>query len=163
ASACWLKAHLAWERRDAAALAVWLDLTVAADERPAEFWLNGARMLAHDVTAWRTPARAPAAVRRRIELAQARAACAFLERGLRWGGPAGALEVERGLILLHRGRDLAGAGRCFARAAALPGAPEHVGRIHARLQRRLAGRGTPADRDDFDLAAGNPRTGDPPP
>jgi len=60
----WLQANCAWERRDAAETAALLNLTVAADERPLYFWLNGARMPAYDLPAWRSTADLPEAVRR---------------------------------------------------------------------------------------------------
>ena len=65
AGVCWLRANLAWERRDAAATTALLHLTVAADERPLHFWLNGARMLAYDLAEWRLGPDTTRAVRRR--------------------------------------------------------------------------------------------------
>ena len=60
----WLRADLAWERRDPVETTALLELTVAADERPLYFWLNGARILAYDVPAWQ-PVDTPLAVRQR--------------------------------------------------------------------------------------------------
>lgn len=128
----WLRANLAWERRDAEATAVLLELTVAADERPVYFWLNGARMLAYDVPAW-LPATAPAAVRRQFGEAQAQRALDFLAKGLRWHGPAADLYVEQANIHLRRRGDLENAARCYRLAAEQPGAPYYAGRIHAGL------------------------------
>lgn len=128
----WLRANLAWERRDVAAMAWWIELTVAADERPVYFWLNGARMMAYDPPAWLPPA-APAAVRRRVDEEHARRALDFLERGLRWRGPDPALYVEMGNLHLRRRGDWAAAARCYRLAAEQPGAPYYAARIHAEL------------------------------
>lgn len=128
----WLRANLAWERRDAAATAALLELTVAADERPAYFWLNGARMLAYDVPEW-LPATAPAVVRQRIGEAQAQRALDFLAKGLRWHGADADLYVEQANIHLRRRGDLESAARCYRLAAELPGAPYYAGRLHAEL------------------------------
>src|SRR5438105_14773400 len=76
----WLRANLAWERHDEAEVVALLHLTVAADERPMHFWLNGARMIAYDLPEW-SSAGVPAAVRGRIRAEQGQAAIAFLESG----------------------------------------------------------------------------------
>jgi tetratricopeptide (TPR) repeat protein len=128
----WLRANLAWERRDAGAMAALLELTVAADERPAYFWLNGARMLAYDVPEW-LPAVAPAVVRQQVSEAQAQQALAFLAKGLRWHGTVADLYVEQANIHLRRRGDLENAARCYRLAAEQPGAPYYAARLHAGL------------------------------
>jgi len=128
----WLRTNLAWERRDAGAMAALLELTVAADERPVYFWLNGARMLACDVPEW-LPATAPAVVRRQVSEVQAQRALAFLAKGLRWHGADADLYVEQANIHLRRRGDLESAARCYRRAAEQPGAPYYAGRLHAEL------------------------------
>jgi tetratricopeptide (TPR) repeat protein len=128
----WLRANLAWERRDAVALAALLELTVAADARPAYFWLNGARMLAYDVPAW-LPAAAPAVVRQQVNEIQTQRALAYLAKGLRWHGPDAELYVEQANIHLRRRGDLESAARCYRLAAELPGAPYYAARLHADL------------------------------
>ena len=100
-SGFWLRAHQAWEQHDGVAMEALIGLTVAADERPVYFWLNGARMLAHDVPAW-LPATTPVAVRRRAIDDQAWRALRLLERGLRWHGAEAGLYVEMANIHLHR-------------------------------------------------------------
>jgi hypothetical protein len=132
----WLRANLAWERRDAAETAALVELTVAADERPAYFWLNGARMLAYDVPEW-LPAITPAVVRRRVSEEQAQQALRFLEKGLRWHGAAAEFYVEMANIHLRRRGDLEAAARCYRLAAEQPGAPYYAARIHAELLREL--------------------------
>lgn len=142
ASGFWLRANLAWERRDPAATRLLVALTVAADERPAYFWLNGARMLAYDLPEWSPPA--PAAVRERLVADHARLALDFLEKGSRWHGPDAALYVEMGNIHLRRTHDLESAARCYRLAAQQPGAPYYAARIHGELlPGRWAGRARP--------------------
>jgi len=138
----WLKANLAWERRDAPATAALIELTVAADERPLYFWLNGARILAYDLPEWRLDATAPAAVRQKVNGDCAQTALAFLERGRRWHGDDAAFLIEMGGIHLHRTGDLEAAARCYRQAAELPGAPYYAARIHGELLRQL---GRPAE------------------
>ncbi|HWA29190.1 MAG TPA: hypothetical protein VG734_26300 [Lacunisphaera sp.] len=137
AGCLWLRTNLAWERRDAAATTELLHLTVAADERPLAFWLNGARMIAYDFTAWRTPDDAPPAVRRRIVAAQSEAALAFLQRGVQARGPAAELYVEMANIRLRALGDREGAAELFRQAALQNGAPYYAARIHAELLREL--------------------------
>jgi tetratricopeptide (TPR) repeat protein len=128
----WLRANLAWERRDAERTAALLELTVAADARPAYFWLNGARMLAYDVPEW-LPVSAPAVVRQQVGEAQAQRALDFLAKGLRWHGSEAGLYVEQAHIHLRRRGDLASAARCYRLAAEQPGAPYYTARVYAEL------------------------------
>jgi hypothetical protein len=127
AGGCWLRANLAWERRDEAATLAWIELTVAADERPDCFWLNGARMLAYDMPGW-TPGADP--VR---DEALAQRALALLEKGLRWRGDDPVLLIEMANVHLRRRGDLAQAAYYYRRAAEQPGAPYYAARIHAEL------------------------------
>lgn len=131
----WLRANLAWERRDSAATVALLGLTVAADERPLYFWLNGARMLAYDLPEWQ-PA-GPAAVRQRVREEHARLALEFLEKGLRWHGADAGLYIEMANLHLRRTGDLESAARHYRRAAEQPHAPYYAARIHAELLREL--------------------------
>lgn len=133
ASGCWLRANLAWEKRDAPATTALIELTVAADERPVYFWLNGARMMACDMPEWGLDGLAPAALRERINEAQAQSALHFLEKGLRWHGPDPALYIEMANIHLRRRGDAGSAARCYRQAAEQPGAPYYAARIHAEL------------------------------
>ncbi len=132
----WLRANLAWEHQDPVETTALLELTVAADERPLYFWLNGARILAYDLPAWQ-PVTAPLAVRQRANEEQARRALGFLEKGLRWRGADPGLYVEMANIHLHRLGDLEGAARFYRLAAEQPGAPYYAARIHAELLREL--------------------------
>ena len=136
ASGFWLRADLAWESRDAAGTIVAIGLTVAADERPLGFWLNGSRMIANDLPEW-LPDDAPAAMRQRVREEHARRALEFLARGLHWHGPDAALHIEMANIHLRRRGDLEAAARCYRLAAETPGAPYYAARIHAEMLRAL--------------------------
>ena len=136
----WLKANLAWERHDAVATTGLIKLTVAADERPLYFWLNGARILAYDLPEWRLAGVAPAAVRQKVRADHARQALGFLEKGRHQHGDDAAFLIEMGNIHLRRTGDLEAAARCYRQAAERPGAPSYAARIHGELLRRLGRR-----------------------
>jgi hypothetical protein len=138
----WLRANLAWERRNAAETTAFLHLTVAADERPLHFWLNGARMIAYDFSEWRLGVDASSAQRRRVVIEQAGAALQFLQRANQWRGPSPDILVEMANIRLRSLGDREGAARLFRRAAEMPGAPYYAARVHAELLRAL---GRPAE------------------
>ncbi|MEN9402268.1 MAG: hypothetical protein RL091_971 [Verrucomicrobiota bacterium] len=142
ASGFWLRANLAWESRDAAETTALLYLTVAADERPLSFWLNGARMLAYDLPEWRIEPGSPAAWQERIRTEHAAVALAFLHRGEEWRGPAPEFTMEMATIRLRVLGDQEGAARLYRQAAEQPGAPYYAARIHGEL---LRGLGRPAE------------------
>ncbi len=137
ANGFWLRANLAWERRDATETVALLNLTVAADERPLYFWLNGARMLAYDLPAWRVTAEMPEAVRRQAALEGVEVAHTFLVVGLRAHPDSAELMIELANIELRVRGDRATAAEWFRRAAEQPGAPYFAARIHAELLRSL--------------------------
>ena len=137
ANGCWLRANLAWERRDPVATADLIGLAVAADERPLYFWLNGARILANDLPEWRMAGPVPRAFRPIANEAAAQSALEFLERGLRWHGPEAAIYVEMANIHLRRRGDPEAAARYYRLAAEQPGAPFYAARIYAELLQEL--------------------------
>ncbi len=141
AGGTWLRANLAWERRDAAATRLFLELTVATDDRPLYYWLNAARIMAHDFPAWRV-ADAPSAVRDKIEREEAEGALAFLERGAARHPAKAEFFVEMAGLRWRVFGDREEAARLFRLAAESPGAPWHAARIHAELLREL---GRPAE------------------
>lgn len=127
----WLETNLAWERRDAAETRRLLTRTVSADPRSAYFWLNGARMLAYDLPAWRRldEPDAPTALQQRWRQAGADEAIGFLERGLVWHGDSAALYLELGHINRYGRGDRCRAADCYRRAAACPDAPAYAARF----------------------------------
>jgi len=139
ADVLWLRTNLAWERRDAAATEALLRATVAADGRAVYFRLNGARMLAYDFPAWRTPPDAPAAVRARHAAGHAERALAFLDEGMASHGPDADSFIEMARICQQQPGDLPRAAGYYRQAAELPGAPYFAGRLHVELLVRTGG------------------------
>ncbi len=137
ASGVWLRTNLAWERQDIAETTALINLTVAADERPLYFWLNGARVLANDMPEWRMTGPVPRAYRSIVNEAQAQAALAFLEKGIRWRGPAADFYVEMANIHLRRRGDVETSARYYKLAAEQPDAPYYAARIYGELLREL--------------------------
>ncbi|MBA3849918.1 MAG: hypothetical protein C0502_07965 [Opitutus sp.] len=136
ADVAWLRLSLAWERRDEPAVRALMRWTLAAAPKVDFFRLNAARIIAYDLPAWRTLAEpeAPAALVRRWRSAAAGEAAALLLAG-ETGDPA--LWLEAANIALYAGGDRELAAMRYRRAAELPGAPWHAGRIHAQLLREL--------------------------
>ena len=137
ASGCWLQTNLAWEKRDLAGTTKLIELTVAVDERPLYFWLNGARIIANDMPEWRMTGLAPKAYRAVANEEQAQLALRLLEKGLRWHGADAAIYVEMANIHLRRRGDLEAAAHFYRLAAERPDAPFYAARIHGELLRKL--------------------------
>lgn len=132
----WLRANLAWERRDAPETRRLIRRTVATDPQSAYFWLNGARMLAYDLPAWRrdTEPDAPAALQQRWRLTGADEAIAFLERGLAWHADSAALYLELANISLYVAEDRHRAADYYRQAAGRPDAPPYAARLAESLR-----------------------------
>ncbi len=143
ASGFWLQTNLAWEQRDVRATTLGLNLTVAADERSDYFWLNGARMLAYDLSEWRVSPDAPRAVREKVQREQGNQALEFLRKGIQWHGANANFYIEMGNIYLRRMDNLTAAAECYRWAAEQPAAPYYAARIYANLLQQL-GRTTEA-------------------
>lgn len=145
ADLAWLRVHLAWERQDEAAVERWSDLATTLEPTAVSFWLNAARMVAHDFAeskyaaavqqhgAWETQ-------RRALFREQANRALARLERARAACGDDPRIWIEMGNIHLHRRDDLAEAARCYGRAADAAEAPLYARRIEAGLWWRLGQR-----------------------
>jgi len=148
ADGLWLKVYAAWAVRDLPRTEALLRWVTAVDDRPISFWLNGARIIAYDVTEWKLSAlddrRVPLAVRRRVIEAQACAALDHLAAAQKRHPESAAIWVEMGNIHLYRRGDLPRAADCYRRAAESPNAPAYAARVHAELLRRL-GRAQEAD------------------
>ena len=142
ADGLWLKTYRAWSAGDLPATQTLIRLVTVVDDRPVFFWLNGARMLAYDMTQWRLAPTGvagppPAAVRRRIAEEQAALALRYLEDARRRHPGNAALCVEMAHIHLNLRADVAAAAHWYRQAAELPDAPRYAARIHAQLLRRL--------------------------
>jgi hypothetical protein len=140
----WLRANVLWEGRERIRLERTLHLVTALDPRPLLFWLNGARMIAFDVPAWRIADSGgnalPATIQDRIRAEQAEQALAWLDRAAIFHPDSPAILIERANICLYGRRDLAAAADWYRQAAELPDTPVYAGRIHAELLRRLGRR-----------------------
>lgn len=138
----WLRLHVLWEQRDLPATDTLLRLVTAVDPRPLYFWVNGARIIAFDMTAWRIAAAGgyaalPAAQQERIGAEQARLAIRRLDEAMAFHPANAALWVERANIELNRLHDVAAAAASYRRASEQPGAPDYAARLHAELLKRL--------------------------
>ena len=142
ASGFWLRTNLAWELRDPAATTAFLKLTVAADDGPRYFWLNGARMMAYDLPEWRMEAGMPVALQRKVAEEQAQAALGFLGDGLRAHPHDPVLLIEMANIRLRALSDREGAAQLFRQAAEQNDAPYYAARIYGELLIQL---GRPAE------------------
>jgi len=138
----WLKTYLAWAACDLPATQAMLRLVTIVDERPLGFWLNGARIIAYDMTEWRLRSAGregavPAAVRRRILEEQAGMALRYLEDARSYHPERAAVCVEMANIHLNSRGDPATAARWYRQAAELPDAPYYAARIYAELLKHL--------------------------
>lgn len=137
ASGLWLRTNQAWEKQDAAETGALLRLTVAADDRPLYFWLNGARMLAYDIPTWVATPGQPEAAQRKAARHGAAAAHVFLESGLSAHPRSPEILIEMANIQLRAGENPELAAQLFRQAAEQPGAPYFAARVHGELLRGL--------------------------
>jgi len=138
----WLRVYVIWETRDLPATETLLRLVTALDPRPLYFWLNGARIVAYDMTAWRIAAAGgydavPVALQERIGVEQARLALRRLDEAMAFHPASAELWIERANLELNRLHDTAAAAASYRRAAEQPGAPYYAARLHAELLRRF--------------------------
>jgi hypothetical protein len=141
ADGLWLKTYLAWAACDLPATERLIRLVTIVDDRPVYFWLNGARIMAYDMTQWRLAAHArgggAAEGGRRIVEEQAGAALRYLADARRRHPESAAICVETANIHLYRRGDVSSAAEWYRRAAGSPGAPYYAGRIYGELLRRM--------------------------
>jgi tetratricopeptide (TPR) repeat protein len=146
----WLKLYMAWAARDLPRSEMLIRLVTVVDDRPLDFWINGARIIAYDMSEWRVSSpddrtRMPAEVRRRIAEEQACSGLRHLESAFASHPDNAAIWVEMGNIQLYRRGDMASAAECYRRAAETPDAPFFAARIYGELLRRLG-----RNRDAYD-------------
>ena len=138
----WLRMHARWETRDLPATQTLMGLTTTVDPRPIYFWLNGARILAYDLPAWRIEAEGgyatvPAERQQVIDTEQARLALRRIATARQVHPASATLWIEQANIELNRLHDTAAAAESYRHAWAQPGAPYYAARLHAELLRRL--------------------------
>ncbi|MBX3735413.1 MAG: hypothetical protein KF715_01885 [Candidatus Didemnitutus sp.] len=129
---CWLKANLAWEKRDEARTRELTTLAVALAPMTDYFRVNAARMRAFDFPEWREREQptAPSALKAAWRAELAGEALAVLEHA---PGRSPELWIEAGNIALYARRDSREAAAYYRRAAEMVGAPWHAGRICGEL------------------------------
>lgn len=138
----WLRLHVIWEQRDLPATESLLGLVTAIDPRPLYFWVNGARIIAFDMSAWRIADAGgydalPKAQQERIGAEQARLAIRRLDAAMTFHPASADLWIERANIELNRLHDTAAAAASYRRAWEQPHAPYYAARLHAELLKRL--------------------------
>jgi hypothetical protein len=138
----WLRMHAFWETRDLERTESLIALTTMVDPRPLFFWLNGARILAYDLPAWRIEAAGGYDLvsverQRAIDVEQARLALRRIAAARQIYRTSATLWVEQANIELNRLRDVSAAAESYRRAAEQPDAPYYAGRMYAELLRKL--------------------------
>jgi tetratricopeptide (TPR) repeat protein len=136
ADAAWLQLYLAWERREEPAVRVLMRWTLSVAPQANYFRVNSARIIAYDFPVWKMEIdpQTPAAAVTQWRRGAAEEAAALLLDG---GSNDPELWLEAANIALYAGGDRELAARRYRRAAELPGAPWHAGRVHAQLLREL--------------------------
>ncbi|MBP7143008.1 MAG: hypothetical protein KBA71_13945 [Opitutaceae bacterium] len=138
ADVAWIGMSHCWEECDRVGTLRGLRLATALHPESLYFWLNGARIIAYDLAAWRIQGselagHVPEAEKQRIARAQGLEAISFLEAAIvRFPGKA-LPWIELGQIRLRCLRDSLGAAEAFVRAADCRDAPDYALRIAAEL------------------------------
>ena len=137
----WVRVFVDWEKHDLPATETLLRLVTVIDPRPVYFWLNGARVVAYDMTAWRIAAAGgydavPPTEQERLSVAQAGLALRRLEEARAFHPTSADLWIERGSIELNKLHDPLAAAESYRRAWEQPGAPYYAARLHAEMLRR---------------------------
>ena len=148
----WLKTYLACAACDLPAAETLIRVVTTVDERPLCFWLNGARIMAYDMTQWRLRAAGrggavPAALRRRIIDEQAGMALRLLEDARGQHPESAAVCVEMANIHLNCRADRAARRRQWLRRALASVSRQESRRQWLRPRRALRAPGAPVARD----------------
>jgi hypothetical protein len=137
----WIRMYTVWETHDLPTTATLIRLVTTLDPRPAYFWLNGARIVAYDMTSWRILAaggyeRLAEPEQRRIAREQGQLALRALDAGLVFHATSAEFWIERANIELNGLHDVAAAAQSYRRAWEQPHAPYYAARLHAELLRK---------------------------
>ncbi len=137
----WLRVFVIWQQRDLPTTETLLRVVTALDPRPLYFWLNGARIVAYDMTAWRIAAAGgydavPEAEQERLSVEQARLALRRLDEAMAFHPASAELWIERASIEVNRLHDPLAAAESYRRAWEQPGAPYYAARLRAEMLRR---------------------------
>jgi len=144
ADGAWIRMYALWERRDLAATETMLNLVTTIDPRPAYFWINSARIIAYDLSAWRIADAGgydvvPEAKQENIRREQGMLALRQIDAAMRFHPQNAELWIERANIELNVLKDFSAAAESYRRAWESPHAPYYAARLHAEMLRR-AGR-----------------------
>ncbi len=142
ADVLWLEAHGRVEARDLPGTETLLELVTVVDPRPLYFWVNGARVVAYDMPAWRdekagVSSRMADDERHKLTHEQAHRAVRRLETARRFHPDSAALWIEQANIELNCLGDVEAAAESYRRASEQADAPYFAARLHAELLRRL--------------------------
>lgn len=136
----WIRMYALWERRDLPAVETMLRFVTAIDSRPVYFWINGARIMAYDLAAWRIVDAGGNAIspeaEERIRREQALQALRHLDAAMRFHPQNADLWIERANIQANALKDYLAAAESFRRAWEQPRAPFYAARLHAEMLRR---------------------------
>lgn len=139
----WLRVNTHWEKDDLPGSQTMINLVTTIDPRPLFFWLNGARMMAYDMSVWRVRevnpvwAEVPQTVIHRLDDEQGQVAIRYLQRGLAFHPENARIYVEIANIYQRKRRDLEAAAEYYRLASTTENAPSYAPRIYAELLRRL--------------------------
>ena len=166
----WIQTYVAWEAGDGSAVITGVEQTTRLDPGALHFWINGARMLAHDLPRWKLAALGgeeslPRSVSDQVREEHVQAALRLLAKAETFHPMTAVLAIEAGTLHWHGRRDLAAAIDAFEKATRCEDAPFCTFRIHAELL-RMQGRPRDAYRalsrflSDFRLPVDTRQTGD---
>lgn len=141
----WIRTNAVWENQEPAvipATETLIRLVTTVDPRPVYFWLNGARMIAYDMSVWRVHAAGgydavPDSVIRRFHDEQAETAIRLLHRGFDFHPDRAEILVDIANIYLRRMDNVEMAAEYYRRASEVPNPPGYAPRIYAQLLRRM--------------------------
>lgn len=139
----WLRLNAYWEEDDLPNSQTMIRMVTTVDPRPLYFWLNGARMIAYDMSVWRVNEfhpvweEVPETVIHRMDDEQGTVAIDYLERGLDFHPENPRIYVEIANIYQRKKRDVETAAEYFRLASLTEDPPPYAPRIYAELLRRL--------------------------
>lgn len=139
----WLRVNAHWEEDDLPATQTMINMVTTVDPRPVFFWLNGARMIAYDMSVWRVREvnpvweEVPKTIIHRMDDEQGQVAISYLHRGMAYHPNEPRFKIEIANIYQRKRRDMEKAAEYYYRASIMENAPTYAPRIYAELLRRL--------------------------
>ncbi len=141
----WIRTNVIWEEQDAAVIPTMetmIRLVTTIDPRPVYFWLNGSRIIAYDMAAWRVReagdyGNIPETAVQRYHDEQAETGIRLLERGREYHPDSPELVVDIANIYLRRMENREMAAEYYRIGAEMENAPPFVARIYAEILRQM--------------------------